>query len=304
MVVTTQMYITTLRWVSLRSEININNISCINIKMKLELKRFNISTITDDKVVVMIGKRNTGKSFLIRDLLYHNKSFQVGTVISGTESSNGFFGQIIPKMFIHSEYKDNIIDNVVKRQTTIMKNVSKEINSYGHTNIDPRAFLVLDDCLYDSSWTKDKNVRALFMNGRHLKVFFIISMQYPLGIPPNLRTNIDYIFILRENIVANRKRIYDNYAGMFQNFEIFCQVMDQCTENYECLVIDNTTKSNKLEDNVFWYKAETHPSFQMCNQQFWELSKKMNNDNEIEEDYDPSCFRKKKQPSINVKKKH
>jgi hypothetical protein len=185
-----------------------------------------------------------------------------------------------------------------------MKNVSKEINSYGHTNIDPRAFLVLDDCLYDSSWTKDKNVRALFMNGRHLKVFFIISMQYPLGIPPNLRTNIDYIFILRENIVANRKRIYDNYAGMFQNFEIFCQVMDQCTENYECLVIDNTTKSNKLEDNVFWYKAETHPSFQMCNQQFWELSKKMNNDNEIEEDYDPSCFRKKKQPSINVKKKH
>ena len=36
--------------------------------MKLELKKFNISTITDDKVVVMIGKRNTGKSFLIKDL--------------------------------------------------------------------------------------------------------------------------------------------------------------------------------------------------------------------------------------------
>ena len=270
--------------------------------MKLELKRFNISTITDDKVVVMIGKRNTGKSFLIKDLLYHNNTFQVGTVISGTEASNGFFGQIVPKMFIHDEYKDNIIDNVVKRQTTIMKNVTKEINSYGHTNIDPRAFLVLDDCLYDSSWTKDKNVRALFMNGRHLKMFFIISMQYPLGIPPNLRTNIDFIFILRENIVANRKRIYDNYAGMFQNFEIFCQVMDQCTENYECLVIDNTTKSNKLEDNVFWYKAETHQPFQLCNQQFWEFSKKMTNENDTEEDYDPSAFRKKK-PFINVKKK-
>ena len=60
-------------------------------------------------------------------------------------------------------------------------------------------------------------------------------MQYALGIPPNLRTNIDYIFILRENIVQNRKRLYDSYAGMFPSFDIFCQVMDQCTENDECL---------------------------------------------------------------------
>jgi|TARA_B110000114_G_scaffold182909_1_gene223099 hypothetical protein len=273
--------------------------------MKLELKKFDISTITDDKVVVMIGKRNTGKSFLIKDLLFHNNSFQVGTVISGTESANGFFGEIIPRMFIHDEYKQCIIDNVVKRQTTIMKNISRENAKYGSCQIDPRAFLILDDCLYDSSWTKDKNVRALFMNGRHLKMFFVISMQYPLGIPPNLRTNIDFIFILRENIVANRKRIYDNYAGMFQNFEIFCQVMDQCTENFECLVIDNTTKSNKIEDNVFWYKADTHPQFKICNQQFWDLSNKMGNDEEeVEEDYDPSKLRKKSSLKINVKKKH
>ena len=47
-------------------------------------------------------------------------------------------------------------------------------------------------------WTRDKMMRLLFMNGRHWKVMLIITMQYPLGIPPNLRTNIDYVFILRE----------------------------------------------------------------------------------------------------------
>ena len=41
-------------------------------------------------------------------------------------------------------------------------------------------------------------MRLLFMNGRHWKIMLIITMQYPLGIPPNLRTNIDYVFILRE----------------------------------------------------------------------------------------------------------
>ena len=29
-------------------------------------------------------------------------------------------------------------------------------------------------------------------------------------------------------------------------------------ENYECLVIHCSAKSNKLEDQVFWYKADSH----------------------------------------------
>ena len=94
-----------------------------------------------------------------------------------------------------------------------------------------------------------------------------------MGIPPNLRTNIDYVFILRENIVQNRKRIYECYAGMFPTFEIFCQVMDQTTENFSCLVIHNNSKSNKLEDQVFWYKAETHPPFKMGSTELWNFHK-------------------------------
>jgi hypothetical protein len=269
--------------------------------MKLELKRFDISSITDDKVVVMIGKRNTGKSYLIKDLLYYHSDLPIGTVISGTESANHFYGDIIPKMFIHDEYTPGVIDNVVKRQNMILKKINKDVQMYGNTQVDPRAFVILDDCLYDSAWTKDKNVRALFMNGRHLKIFFVIAMQYPLGIPPNLRTNIDFIFILRENIVANRKRIYDNYAGMFPTFEIFCQVMDQCTENYECLVIDNTTKSNKLEDTVFWYKADNAPAFRVCQNDYWLMSDNLDDENENEEMFDPSSIRKR-QHIINVKK--
>lgn len=274
--------------------------------MKLELKKFDITQITDDKVVVMIGKRNTGKSFLIRDLLYHHTDLPIGTVISGTESANHFYGDMVPKVLIHDEYKAPIIDNAVKRQKMILKKINKENESFRgmrKSQIDPRAFVILDDCLYDSSWTKDINVRSMFMNGRHLKLFFIISMQYPLGIPPNLRTNIDYIFILRENIVANRKRIYDNYAGMFPTFEIFCQVMNQCTENYECLVIDNTTKSNKLEDTVFWYKADTHGDFKICLPHYWDVSRSIaTDDDDIEDEYDPSKLRTKRGPSIRVEK--
>ena len=32
------------------------------------------------------------------------------------------------------------------------------------------------------------------------KLCLVITMQYPLGIPPNLRTNIDYVFIFERAI--------------------------------------------------------------------------------------------------------
>jgi hypothetical protein len=276
--------------------------------MSLDLRKFdmkNISFRPDENkgpVVVLIGRRDTGKSFLVRDLLYYHQDIPIGTVISGTEAGNGFFAAHVPKLFIHDEYNTAIIENILKRQKTVMKQIKKEMEAYKRTSIDPRAFVILDDCLYDNKWTKDKMMRLLFMNGRHWKIMLIITMQYPLGIPPNLRTNIDYVFILREPYIANRKRIWENYAGMFPTFESFCQVMDQCTENFECLVINNNSKSNKLQDQIFWYKAANHGNFRLGSKEFWELSKDIDSDEE-DEIYDPNSVQKRGAgPKINVRK--
>lgn len=270
---------------------------------KFDMK--NISFRPDENkgpVVVLIGRRDTGKSFLVRDLLYYHQDIPIGTVISGTEAGNGFFSEHVPKLFIHDEYNTAIIENILKRQKTVLKQIKREMEAYKRTNIDPRAFVILDDCLYDNKWTKDKLMRLLFMNGRHWKIMLIITMQYPLGIPPNLRTNIDYVFILREPYIANRKRIWENYAGMFPTFESFCQVMDQCTENFECLVINNNSKSNKLQDQIFWYKAQNHGGFKLGSKEFWELSKDIDSDDE-DDVYDPNSVQKKGAgPKINVKK--
>jgi len=88
---------------------------------------------------------------------------------------------------------------------------------------------------------------------------------------------------------------------MFPTLESFCTVMDQTTENFECLVINNNAKSNKLQDAVFWYKAETRPDFKLGSAEFWEISKGMGSDDE-DEAYDPSKGKKRSGPAINVKK--
>ena len=214
-------------------------------------------------------------------------------------------------MLLYDEPDEKIIKTFLDRQQRISKDKKLEVQNYGKSNIDNRAFLILDDCLYDKKWINDKSIRSIFMNGRHYKIFFLITMQHAMGLPPVLRNNVDYIFIFRNNIHKERQKIFDNYAGMFSSFEVFNQVMNQCTENYECLVIDCKTQSNKLEDQVFLYKAkEVH--IKMCSTEMWNMQtlneqRKISNSANIEEDdeekYDAGIFMKKKNnPKINVKK--
>ncbi len=255
-------------------------------------------------MIVVIGKKDTGKSFLVRDILFNTQHcFPIGTVISGTEVANEFFQHMVPSKLIHDKYNPSIVMNVIKRQLGVKtaRNEEKK-RSGGNSGTDPRAFLILDDCLYDASWIKEESTRYIFMNGRHIDVMTIITMQYPLGITPNLRTNVDFVFILRESIVNNRRRIYDNYAGMFPTFEMFCQFMDQCTENFECLVICNGVQSNKLEDQVFWYKASDHPPFHLCDNSLWTDNKPFSSAMLAQDEYSPDALRKKSSnPWVRVK---
>lgn len=274
--------------------------------MSLNLKRFDITSIPDDSVIVFLGRRRTGKSFLVKDLLYYHRNIPIGTIISATEKANKFYSYIAPSLFIHDEYTPSLINTVCKRQQIIRKKIDKEIVQSGASKIDPRTLLVMDDCLYDNSWVYDKNIMQLFLNGRHWGVLFLLTMQHPLGIPPCLRTNIDYVFILRDNNYKNRRKIWENYASMFPTFEMFCTVMDQCTENFECLVIQINTDSNRLQDQVFWYKAAKHDNYKMGAKEFWDAHyaamEAHKDDEEDDEMFDASQYVKKKM-HLPVKKK-
>lgn len=237
-----------------------------------------MSSIADDKVVVCIGRRGTGKSWAVRDLLSHHTSIPTGMVISPTEKANRFFSEMVPEVLIHDEYSGKAVENLVKRQQAVMRKHNSEKSLHSDNPVDPRAFAILDDCNYDSTWIKDKNIRYLFMNGRHIKVFFIVTMQYSLGLPPILRSNVDYTFIFRETNVSNRKRLYENYAGFVPNFEAFCQILDQCTQEYDFLVVNNTCRENDLTKQLFWCRANRPPSFQLCTRSLWRLSTQINSE--------------------------
>ncbi len=102
-------------------------------------------------------------------------------------------------------------------------------------------------------------------------------MQYPLGIPPPLRSNIDYVFIFNDTSVKNRKKIYEDYAGMIPSFNEFCRILEQCCEDHGCLVIHTSGNSAKLEDQIYFYRAELRNNFRVGDDKIWDFFEKRYN---------------------------
>ena len=214
--------------------------------LDVSLRKFDINKMRDDSNVIIIGKRETGKTYLTNDLL-KNFSVPEGTIISPTEIiTSSSYSKTVPQASIHTLYDSSIITDLVKHQRECSRNSEK---------IMFRKFLVLDNCFWQS--LDHPEVRGCWINNRGYRLSNILTIAYGVKLSLIMRSNTDYIFLLRENIVSNRQRLYYHYAGMFHTFELFCNVLDKYTKDYTCLVIDNTRWDDgaRIEDHVFWYKS-------------------------------------------------
>jgi len=206
----------------------------------------------------------THNTTLITSLLYEKRDiFPVYFIASGTEDSNGHYKKIVPSTFVYNKLDEKRIDDFIVRQKIAKKHLE-----------NPWAVLLLDDCTDDPKIFNKPFMQGLFKNGRHWKCLFLLSLQYCLDVKPVIRTNVDGTFILRETNLRNRKALWENYAGVIPDFTLFCQIMDQCTDNYTALYIHNATTSNNLEDCLFWYKAKPIPmDFKLGSKDFWKFHK-------------------------------
>ena len=236
------------------SETNNNNNNNVGNNNKFPINLFKFEYLVDNPAMVMIAKRGSGKSWVCKALLKYFEKVPVGVIISKTDRVDPFFSNFFPDSFIFYDYKSEIIEKLVKRQEIIMEKL-KEKKKEGK-KIDPRAIIIMDDCLASKgTWQRDQPILELLFNGRHYHITYILTMQYPLGITPELRCNFDYVFLLAEDSFGNIKRMHEHYAGMFPTLDSFRQVFTQLTENYGCMVVNNRGSRKTIFDKIYQYKA-------------------------------------------------
>lgn len=219
-----------------------------NIRKQLQISEFKLGNMCANPSILIIGKRGTGVTWLSSDILnslgIHNNT----TIISPTDKMNNEYLEKFPNATIHYDMTEDNLRRVL---------LTQDILTYQHKknkDINPSGMLLMDNCLGPKkSWEKIHAIPEILMNARHYSLSYILTMQSPMGLPPDLRLNFDYIFLLKENSEIARKKIWMNYASMFENFETFEKVFSNATENFSSMVIDNRNQSNKLSDQVYWY---------------------------------------------------
>ena len=227
----------------------------------LAIKRYNPRKMPPHSVILMIAKRRSGKSVLVKDLMYYKrKELLTGVAMSCTEAANGYYGSWIPDIFVYTDYDADALQRLVDRQ--------KKLTKLGKAK---PVFVILDDVGFDKKSLASKLIREIFNNGRHYQITLFICLQYALDIPPTLRSNIDIVIVLRENVF--REKLYKNFFSIIPNLATFNTIMDAVTANHGALILDNTSHSSKLTDNIFWYRAKLERNFKVGTPEAWRFSK-------------------------------
>ncbi len=251
-----------------------------HVKRKYNIKKFNTLKIKPHSTWLLIGSRNSGKTVLLNDLLYHNTqqfNIDISLVLTRTTPTRNLFHDPkrpneakLPKECVRlGDYDYSLVESWYAMSEKLAEISSKPRSRY----------LILDDMMYDTKIMKSATQRQIHMNGRHSFNTVFNTTQHFMNIPPDIRGNLDYIFAFADGSFQNQQNLFKMFFGDFPCFDDFKKVFTACTHNYGCLVLDRTVKSGNFEDKITYYRANPNvPPYKLARSVYFRLSQKHTKD--------------------------
>lgn len=218
------------------------------ISFKSSKHKNQLGCIPDKGTIILSGKTNSGKSTILRDILRKKQDvFHYAYCVSETEAVNCNFQRHIPLKLIDYEYNSRKMEKVLEyHKRNFMKTSGKA-----------RMAIIMDDCMSDTSFLKDKAVRKLFLESRHFNILFILCTQYFIDIPRGLRSNVQWVSFSSDNNIESRRIIYKQFFGFFPTFREFDNVFKKYTTDYSVIFIQPSSASYEVKENAFWYRSNS-----------------------------------------------
>ena len=236
----------------------------------VNLKKFDLKgSVKKPFAAMVVGKRNTGKSVLIADILYYLSRENVprACVFSATEESNRFFCQHIPDSFIFDDSEvESRLESIVQDQKDLL--MKRQLGKIPR-DTDLRIVIILDDIGYNKGALRSKIVKFIFMNGRHYEIIVVMAAQHLMQMTPELRSNCDFVVCFKESNNSVKKNLYSNFFGVFEKPMHFMNAFEACTKNYGCMVLNNMIQTGNVDDIINWYKATPGRKFKLGSKEFW-----------------------------------
>jgi len=219
----------------------------------------------------------THNTTLIENLCYYNKhKYPVARVFIGTEAGYQKFSDIFNPLYVSNYYdEDQERSYILRQRTAVLENNKGYVGNY--------AINILDDVSDDPKIFKTKIMKGIFKLGsQHWEQLFILGSQYIIDTPPDIRTSTSYVALFREPEECNRKKLFENFGGLAGNYKRFCELMDQLTGDYTCLIFKKRSQSNELQECVYFYKTKVLPPWTFGCKEYRDWAKSRYNPNYVE----------------------
>jgi hypothetical protein len=265
--------------------------------MALVIDKFYINKINvaPQANILIIGTSNHTRSLLIKNILYFNQDHVIGNIFTSSNSHD--YDDICPPKHIHNYYNKYVVMEM---------NDSSGNDSSGNDNGKP-SINIFDNCFSPKNmhcFVVSDNI-DLSANTPELKEFFtkkhntinITSHSFPYQFTDEFLNNMDYIFILHENTLSMRQRIYNNYIDKKINYIDSFEKFTELFNNLNCLVISNNPPQ------LFYHDVPKQiPDFSMNNHPRIEIDTNKMNDSDSDT-YDFSFIDMEDQLRVSIKEK-
>jgi len=194
-----------------------------------------------NKTVALLGKRNSGKSQLLRYLVKsHQQDFVKIFVISPTEQINKFYEEFVPNNCVFDGWKEEWVETLIDKMTQIsIKEKNKNV------------LLILDDCGSDTNFNTSNTFKKLFTRGRHIFVSIIITCQYIYQLPRITRSNLDFILCGQMNKMGSEILADEFLYGSIDKKE-FLKMYHNASADYGFLLINCNSVKHSDDLNLMY----------------------------------------------------
>jgi len=247
-------------------------------KQRVTISEFRLEDIPPSCTWIIVGPPASGKTTLIENMCYYHKhKYPVMRAFIGTEGGYKRFCNITHTMYCSNYYSEEEEKNHIYRQRQCeLENGKGYLGNY--------AINVIDDASDDPKIYRTKTMRGLFKLGsQHWAQLLLLGTQYAIDMPPDIRKSVSYVAIFAEPEEQERKKLYNNFGGLAGSYADFCDLMDQLTGDYTCLVFKKRTQSRNREDNVFYYRTKPMPDWKFGCKEYHKWAKDRMNPDYVEQ---------------------
>ena len=187
------------------------------------------TALRSGSISFIVGLQNTGKSTLVLDLLGRKNGWRDGYLYERGDGGSPY-----------TAIADRISHRVEEFDEQSLLDFLRNRRYPGQTD----SFVVMEQWCYDAAVLRSAPIRLLANQSRSLRTSLLMTALYAQGMPLTLRATIDFLFVFRDPIESNIRRLHEGYLQEVLTLDELRSLIRSLPADRTCLVFNFTARTN------------------------------------------------------------